>query len=104
MFDYDVEGVEKFTTDMRKHNVIVTGKFDPQKVMKKIRKKLGKVVEMVIDKSSSATAKDQATVAKESDRSDPNNASQLMMFNCCKESAQLLVLFSDENPNACCIM
>lgn len=87
--------------DMGKHKVVVMGKFDPHKVMKKLREKTGKAVEMVVDKGS--MVKD-ATAAKDSERSDPNNSNQLMMLNCCKESAQLLVLFSDENPNACCIM
>lgn len=105
-------------TDMVKHKVTVMGKFDPHKVMKKLRKKTGKAVEMVVNNKGAttkdatvakevvdkgATAKD-ATVAKDSERLDPNNFNQLMSFNCCKESAQLLVLFSDENPNACCIM
>ncbi|XP_038874702.1 heavy metal-associated isoprenylated plant protein 19 [Benincasa hispida] len=95
------KGVEKFVTDMGKHKVVVMGKFDPQKVMKKLRKKTGKAVEMVVDKG--ATAND-ATVVKDLERSDPNNFNLLMMSNCCKESARLLVLFSDENPNACCLM
>lgn len=88
-------------TDMGKHKVVVIGKFDPQKVMKKLRKKTGKAVEMVVDKGT--TVKD-AAVANDSERTNLNNANQLMMLNCCKESAQLLVLFSDENPNACYIM
>ncbi|XP_023006005.1 heavy metal-associated isoprenylated plant protein 19 [Cucurbita maxima] len=95
------KGVEKFMTDMGKHKVVVMGKFDPQKVVKKLRKKTRKPVELVVDKGAMAK---EATVAKDPERSDPNNSNQVMMFNCCKESAQLLVLFSDENPNACCMM
>ncbi|XP_004145043.1 heavy metal-associated isoprenylated plant protein 19 [Cucumis sativus] len=95
------KGVEKFMTDMGKHKVVVIGKFDPQKVMKKLRKKTGKAVEMVVDKGT--TVKD-AAVVKDLERTNPNDANQLMMLSCCKEIAQLLVLFSDENSNACYIM
>ncbi|CAL1397086.1 unnamed protein product [Linum trigynum] len=37
------KGVEKFTTQMHKHKVVVTGRnLDPQKLLKKLRKKTGK--------------------------------------------------------------
>ncbi|XP_021808636.1 heavy metal-associated isoprenylated plant protein 19 [Prunus avium] len=86
-----LKGVEKFTTDMNKHKVVVTGKMDPQKVLKKLRKKTGKKVEIVVDKEE-----------KPNDASDEGNLSK-PFFDCCKET-DILMMFSDENPNACCMM
>ncbi|RXH72071.1 hypothetical protein DVH24_025572 [Malus domestica] len=89
-------GVEKFTTEMKKHKVVVTGKIDPQKVLKKLRKKTGKKVEIVVDKEE-----------KPKDASGEGNLTKPNVyppfFDCCKES-EILFMFSDENPNACCIM
>ncbi|BBG93238.1 Heavy metal transport/detoxification superfamily protein [Prunus dulcis] len=60
-----LKGVEKFTTDMNKHKVVVTGKMDPQKVLKKLRKKTGKKVEIVVDKEEKPNdASDEGNLAK----------------------------------------
>ncbi|KAL2552290.1 Heavy metal-associated isoprenylated plant protein 19 [Forsythia ovata] len=46
-----IKGVEKFVTDMKNHKVVVTGKINPMKVVKKVKKKTGKKMEFVdIDK------------------------------------------------------
>ncbi|KAI5349609.1 PREDICTED: heavy [Prunus dulcis] len=91
-----LKGVEKFTTDMNKHKVVVTGKMDPQKVLKKLRKKTGKKVEIVVDKEEKPNdASDEGNLAK------PNVYPNF--FDCCKET-DILMMFSDENPNACCTM
>lgn len=91
--------MEKFATDMNKHEVVVTGKIDPQKVLKKLRKKTGKKVDIVVDDKEE----------KPNDASDEGNLARPLivhpfMFDCCKESDELLMMFSDENPNACSIM
>nr|XP_011459271.1 PREDICTED: heavy metal-associated isoprenylated plant protein 26-like [Fragaria vesca subsp. vesca] len=93
-----IKGVEKFGTDMNNHKVVVTGKIDPEKILKKLRKKTGKRVEIIDDKEEEQNAE-----------SDEGNLSRPLivhplMFDCCKESDQLLLMFSDENPNACSIM
>ncbi|CAB4262804.1 unnamed protein product [Prunus armeniaca] len=91
-----LKGVEKFTTDMNRHKVVVTGKMDPQKVLKKLRKKTGKKVEIVVDKEENPNdASDEGNLAK------PNVYPPF--FDCCEDS-DILMMFSDENPNACCIM
>ncbi|XP_068331596.1 heavy metal-associated isoprenylated plant protein 19 [Pyrus communis] len=90
------KGVEKFTTDMKKHKVVVTGKIDPQKVLKKLRKKTGKRVEIVVDKEEQP--KDASA---EGNLTKPNVCPPF--FDCFKES-EILFMLSDENPNACCIM
>ncbi|KAM5569120.1 heavy metal-associated isoprenylated plant protein 19 [Rosa sericea] len=93
-----IKGVEKFATDMNNHKVVVTGKIDPEKVLKKLRKKTRKKVEIIDDKEE-----------KPKDASDEGYRARPLivhplMFDCCKESDQLLMMFSDENPNACSIM
>ena len=40
-------GVEKFITNMNEHQVVVTGRIDPMKVLEKLKKKTGKKVEIV---------------------------------------------------------
>ncbi|KAH0877234.1 LOW QUALITY PROTEIN: hypothetical protein HID58_064628 [Brassica napus] len=41
------KGVETFTTDMNSHKVVVTGRLDPKKLLKKLKKKTGKRVKIV---------------------------------------------------------
>ncbi|KAK9289125.1 hypothetical protein L1049_017598 [Liquidambar formosana] len=89
------KGVEKFTTDMTKHKVVVTGRINPQKVMKKLKKKTGKRVEIVVKKE------DPKDASKEENSKQVMDSS--MMFDYCMDS-EILMMFSDENPNACSIM
>ncbi|XP_028759867.1 heavy metal-associated isoprenylated plant protein 19 [Neltuma alba] len=64
------KGVEKFTTDMKKHRVVVTGQIDPKKVLKKLKKKTGKKVEIVGNKNKGAE--------DERDKTDLNSGLVLM--------------------------
>ena len=90
-------GVEKFITDMNKNRVVVTGRIDPMKVMKKLKKKTGKRVEIVSKKEEEAE--------DESHESDELVVMhQFALENdCCMES-EAMMIFSDENPNACALM
>lgn len=79
---------------MNQHMVVVTGRIDPKKVLKKLKKKTGKKVEILSNKDEESYS--------ESDR--------LVIIppfpfenNCCIETEDLM-MFSDENPNACSIM
>lgn len=94
--------MEKFITDMNKHKVVVTGRFDPQKVLKKLKKKTGKRVEIVVNKEKTPTASNIGEDLV------PEEVSKLVSepptFDYCREINGLLVMFSDENPNACSIM
>ncbi|KAI9114835.1 hypothetical protein K1719_013848 [Acacia pycnantha] len=95
------KGVETFITDMNKHRLVVTGRIDPKKVLKKLKKKTGKKVEIVgINNNEEAN--------DECDKTDPNSGLVLMnplmhQLDGCLET-QVLMMFSDENPNACTIM
>lgn len=99
--------MEKFATDMNKHKVVVMGKFDPQKVLKKLIKKTGKKVEIVVDhkgddipKDGSNYEGDLATEGRDYVKAVDNYP---FWIDYCKEM-ELLMMFSDENPNACLIM
>ncbi|XP_024026965.1 heavy metal-associated isoprenylated plant protein 19 [Morus notabilis] len=107
-----LKGVEKFTTDMNNHKVVVIGKIDPQKVLKKLRKKTGKRVAIVVNDNELEAPKDDHGEGYLSQRERDlkaveicNYYNSINMFDCyCKDSEMLLMMFSDENPNACCVM
>ncbi|KAL2531347.1 Heavy metal transport/detoxification superfamily protein [Abeliophyllum distichum] len=94
-----IKGVEKFVTDMKNHKVVVTGKINPQTVMKKVKKKTGKKMEIVdIDKED---------VKKEGNLSLEENEKQItnsLIFDSYCEDSEIYMMFSDENANACSIM
>ncbi|KAF3963094.1 hypothetical protein CMV_012478 [Castanea mollissima] len=89
------KGVEKFTTDMKKHRVVVTGRIDPQKVLKKLKKKTGKKVEIIVKKEDASKESNEGVSKLDSN--------QPILFDCCNDD-EWLMMFSDENPNACSIM
>ncbi|XP_012452924.2 heavy metal-associated isoprenylated plant protein 19 [Gossypium raimondii] len=85
-----LKGVEKFTTDMNKNKVVVTGKIDPQKVLEKLRKKTGNKVEIV-------------GKVEEKENEKANDIS-IQYSNSSLLENEAFMMFSDENPNACSIM
>ncbi|RDX63003.1 Heavy metal-associated isoprenylated plant protein 19, partial [Mucuna pruriens] len=90
------KGVEKFITDMNKHRVVVTGRIDPMKVLKKLRKKMGKRVEIVSNKDEKPN--------DESHESDKLVMYQFVLENDCCINTEAFMMFSDENPNACALI
>ncbi|PWA50118.1 heavy metal transport/detoxification superfamily protein [Artemisia annua] len=95
-----IKGVEKFMTNTTRHQVVVMGKIDPIKVLKKL-KKTGKIVEMTLSYEQE-TPDDVEQGDIEPDEfwqpvPDP------LTYDCLGEST-LYTIFSDENPNACSIM
>ncbi|XP_031252016.1 heavy metal-associated isoprenylated plant protein 19-like [Pistacia vera] len=95
-----LKGVEKFSTNMKKHEVVVTGRIDPQKVMKKLKKKTGKRVEIVVNNSKK---KGSPKPGIDEGNNGKRPVGEIWLFDFCKES-EVLMMFSDENPNACLIM
>jgi hypothetical protein len=83
---------------MNKHKVVVTGRIDPQKVLKKLKKKTGKRVEIVVKKEDASKAYNGEEYLASKLASNSS-----ILFDCCKDN-ELLMIFSDENPNACSIM
>ncbi|KAK7264575.1 hypothetical protein RJT34_32184 [Clitoria ternatea] len=94
------KGVEKFITDMNQHRVVVTGRIDPKKVLKKLKKKTGKRVEIVSTKDDHEESNHESR--DESDKLVIMQQFVLENDSCLKTEA--LMMFSDENPNACAIM
>lgn len=92
--------METFTTDMNKHKVVVIGCIDPQKLVKKLKKKTGKRVEIIVKKEEEEEEKEKAT--KENYDNQGNDAGPPFFLDFCEE--ELLMSFSDENPNACSVM
>ena len=82
---------------MNKHKITITGKIDPQKVFKKLRKKTGKKVEIIVEDKKEETPKD---INNEIFRPSVNS----LPLDCCFIENEALMMFSDENPNACSIM
>ncbi|KAK5794343.1 hypothetical protein PVK06_035565 [Gossypium arboreum] len=84
-----LKGVEKFTTDMNKNKVVITGKIDLQKVLEKLRKKTGKKVEIV---------------GEVEEKNEKANDISIQYANSSLLENESFMMFSDENPNACLIM
>ncbi|GER37448.1 heavy metal transport/detoxification superfamily protein [Striga asiatica] len=94
-----IKGVEKIVTDMTNNKVVVTGKIDPHKVLKKLKKKTGKRVELLF-------LEDPNAKKDEEERIEDNNK-QVMMNSWMVHyygEGEMHMMFNDENPNACWIM
>ncbi|KAM6545282.1 hypothetical protein CsatB_026018 [Cannabis sativa] len=99
------KGVEKYMTDMNKHRVVVTGKIDPQKVLKKLRKKTGKRVEIIPKNDNNKSLLDcRLETPKEEEGNNNNNSYFNNYYNNCNDTEMLMMMFNDENPNACSLM
>ncbi|EEF45458.1 heavy metal-associated isoprenylated plant protein 19 [Ricinus communis] len=94
------KGVETFTTDMNRHRVVVTGHINPHKLLKKLKKKTRKRVEIIgKNNEEEETQTDNHNIAV----APPPPPPQQFFFDfICKE--EVFMMFSDENPNACSIM
>ena len=96
---------------MNKHRVVVTGRIDPQKVLKKLKKKTGKKVEIVDNNNNNNNEESPKGCSNNEENEDPYRAlldktkeDLAILFDCCKYNDEVLMMFSDENPNACSIM
>ncbi|XP_075486170.1 heavy metal-associated isoprenylated plant protein 19-like [Primulina tabacum] len=90
-----MKGVEKFVTDMKNHRVVITGRINPQKVMKKLKRKTGKRVELV-DKEDHDNG--------EGNKGDLAEQVMESWIVDCFDDSELHMMFNDENANACSIM
>nr|GLL43762.1 heavy metal-associated isoprenylated plant protein 19-like [Ipomoea trifida] len=103
------EGVEKFTTDMNENKAVVIGHMDPSKVLKKLKKKTGKRVEMVVaapENEEEAEEDDAAGREAAVNGSSVEPAPEMIQEYAgeCSGDSAVYTMFSDENPNACVIM
>ncbi|KAH6769848.1 AWPM-19-like family protein [Perilla frutescens var. hirtella] len=91
-----VKGVEKFTTDMMNNRVVITGRIDPEKVLKKLEKKTGKKVELVMENQDAENGGDE----------EMNSSVEVMgsWQDHYYGDGEAHMMFSDENANSCTIM
>ncbi|KAJ8504221.1 hypothetical protein OPV22_005107 [Ensete ventricosum] len=92
-----LEGVKAVKVDMNSHRAIVTGEVDPEKVVKKLKKKTGKRAEII------TTRKNDMAPAAGDCSSNRSEASAVITDHFDQTLVAGLSLFSDENPNACSI-
>ncbi|GAA0162670.1 hypothetical protein LIER_18709 [Lithospermum erythrorhizon] len=92
-----MKGVDTFMTDMPNNKVVVTGRINYKKLWKKLRKKTGKKVEMVIKKDEE---NDQISKGELKEQILPES---IVLHQYLGENA-IFTMFSDENANACCVM
>ncbi|KAL6581818.1 hypothetical protein OROMI_005832 [Orobanche minor] len=95
----NIKGVEKFMTDMPNHKVVVTGKINPQKVLKKLKNKTGKRVELLVKEQNAKDEKMQ--------KLEDNNEKQVIMESWLVHyygDGEMHMTLNDENANACSIM
>lgn len=77
-------------TDMMEDRVVVTGRIDPEKVLKKLKKKTGKKVELVVNENEDA------------ENGDEEDAIDTWQDHYYGDETHLV--FNDENVNSCTIM
>lgn len=101
--NYEFLGVETFVTDMNNHKVVVTGKIDPKKLLKKLKKKTGKRVKIVVnevkDEESSRDAENENVLEIDMELIGLGDES---IFGYNDSVIENFMLFSDENPKAIC--
>lgn len=93
--------METISTDMNNHKATATGKIKPERALKKLKKKTGKRVEIVLndeDSSKGSESNNEGDNVKQEKTVEP----PLMMDDL--EQCMLLTMFNDENPNACYLM
>ncbi|CAN6235542.1 unnamed protein product [Urochloa humidicola] len=104
-----VEGVETVEIDREENKVTVTGDFEPEKVVKKIKKKTGKKAEILIPEEDEA---EEEGVGQEpyvpyyydNPVLYPEDADVPDEFRSYKQESWNLHYFDDENAQACMVM
>lgn len=96
-------GVEEFMTDMNNHKVVVKGRINADKVLKKLKKKTGKKVEMVVKEEESKKNSEEKEGDLQLMKQNPREITEALIIGYCGDS-MLYTMFSDENANACSIM
>ncbi|XP_049349230.1 heavy metal-associated isoprenylated plant protein 19-like [Solanum verrucosum] len=98
-----IKGVEEFMTDMNNHKVVVKGRMNANKVLKKLKKKTGKKVEMVIKEEESKKKSEEKEGDLQLMKQNPREITDALIIGYCGDN-MLYTMFSDENANACSIM
>ncbi|XP_047979485.1 heavy metal-associated isoprenylated plant protein 19-like [Salvia hispanica] len=93
-----LKGVEKFMTGMTDDRVVVIGRINPEKVLKKLKKKMGKKVELVVNEDQDDEDGDE----KENNCSGEEGMGSWLDHY--YGDGEIHMMFSDENANSCTMM
>ncbi|XP_008808240.2 heavy metal-associated isoprenylated plant protein 19-like [Phoenix dactylifera] len=98
------KGVETVNVDMNGDKAIVTGQIEPEKILKKLRKKTGKRVEIIKRNDDNAEGNKDETFPLSGDcNMQTMDGSVVLSDNFVENVVPDFDMFSDENPNACSI-
>ncbi|XP_077252643.1 heavy metal-associated isoprenylated plant protein 19-like [Tasmannia lanceolata] len=97
---YKLKGVERILTDMKQNKVVVTGRVEPEKVLKRVKKKTGKRAEIVSKDASKDKSDGEDSKSGVEDKG--LNVHHVLFDDLVERS--MLTMFNEENPNACRIM
>lgn len=90
-------------TDMNNHKVVVTGKIDPEKLLKKLKKKTGKRVKIVVkDEKDEESSKDVDNENVLEIDMEPIGLGDESIFGYNDWDMEKFMVFSDENAKAIC--
>ena len=96
-----IKGVETFTTDIIRHQVTIIGRINPEKVAKRIKKKTGKIADILSLKEYTEGFKNDEDSFLEEMIQKQFIDSLIIEY---VGPSEAYLLFSDENANACSIM
>ncbi|KAM7463279.1 hypothetical protein LguiA_031400 [Lonicera macranthoides] len=103
-----IKGVETFTTDMGADRVKIKGQIDPDKVLKKLKKKTGKRVEILVNNNNNDKHGEKDEDPNEKDGDDLGlggvSSERVIIADSFAFESIVLTMFSDENANACLLM
>lgn len=105
-FFFPVAGVEGISTDMNTQTAVVRGRVDPQKILKKLEKRTGRRVEILTKRKGGETGDSivgSGAASSSSGGSQGLDGSRPTGGDSGDELLASFDMFSDENPNACCI-
>lgn len=99
-------GVKEVKVQMEEHKVTVIGQFDPAKVLKKLKKKTGKIAKIMEEVDGEQIRDENNLIHDNSTKHsvDLEDGDGIVIDNCNGYSLINVYMFSDENPNACSIM
>ncbi|RLM73287.1 hypothetical protein C2845_PM15G13420 [Panicum miliaceum] len=102
-----VEGVETVEVDREENKVTVTGDFEPEKVVKKIKKKTGKKAEIMVpeeDEEEEDVGQEPYHVPYEDPVLYPDDADVPYEFRSYRPERWDFHHFDDENAQSCMVM
>lgn len=95
--------METVSVDMNGDKAIVTGQIEPEKILKRLRKKTGKKVEIIKKNDDNGEGNKDETFRPSRDCNMEIMDTIVLSGNFVENVVVDFNMFSDENPNACSI-